>query len=93
MAYPFVQLPTFGEFIGRLTSNEYKCSFETDTFPMTDGDGDTHSIHYLKREVDGETIKCVIEIEDFDQRLSFTLLRSVCARLKINVKDFGLTLG
>jgi hypothetical protein len=93
MTYPFVQLPTFAEFIGRLTSKEFGCSFETVDNPMTDGYGECHSIHFLRRLIDGEERTYAIYIEDFGERISFSLLRSVCARLSIDSSAFGLTLG
>ena len=93
MAYPFVQLPTFDEFIGRLTSKEFGCTFETVEDPMMDGKGECHSIHFLQRFVGGEKLTYAIYIEDFGDRLSFSLLRSICARLEIDAKAFGLELG
>lgn len=93
MAYPFIQLPTFHEFIARLTSEEFGCTFKTATNPMTDADGESHGIHYLEREVAGDTATYVLHIEDFQEHLTPSLVRSVCARFEIDSAKFGLDLG
>jgi hypothetical protein len=91
MPYPLIHYPTFAEFIARLTS-EFKCQLGTLASPITDGDGESHAIHYLERVVDDQTIRCVIHIEDSDECITLSLLRSVLARLKIDPKLFGLSL-
>jgi hypothetical protein len=59
---------------------------------MTDGGGECHSIHYLERKLKDRTAQYVIHIDDFDERLTFSVLRSVCDRLEIDRTKFGLTL-
>lgn len=92
MAYPFVQLPTFEEFIGRLTSPEFKCTFETMPSPMETAE-ESISLHFLKRNADGVDHTYAIYIADFGERVTFSVLRSVCARLEIDLTAFGLELG
>ena len=93
MAYPFVQLPTFEEFIARVTSKEFGCTFETVESPMIHDETDAISIHFLKRIVNGDARNYVIYHSDFQDRMTFSVLRSICERLEIPVSAFGLTLG
>ncbi len=95
MAYPFVQFPTWSEFIGRLTSNEFGCEYDTVEGPMV-VDGDENqciSIHFLKRTVDGELCTYAVFIHDYEARVAPSVLRSVCDRLGVDHSAFGLNLG
>ena len=95
MAYPFAQLPTFAEFITRVTSSEFGCTFETIESPMiVDGDpNDRVSIHFLQRVWNGEKLNYAFYQDDFDARMEWTTVRSFCDRLEIPREAFGLTLG
>jgi hypothetical protein len=94
MPYPFVQSPTFAELIGRLTSSEFGCEFETVEAPMmVDGDeNQCISIHFLKRVIDGTPRTYALYVEDFETRVAFSVLRSILDRLEIDRAAFGLTL-
>ena len=95
MAYPFVQLPTFEQFINKVTAKPFECTFETVEAPMMiDGDdNDCVSINFFKRIVDGEAFTYAIFIDDFEARMAPSVVRSICARLHIPTEVFGLTLG
>jgi hypothetical protein len=60
---------------------------------MKDNHGESHSIHYLKKGTNGVARNCVIQICESDVRVTFSVIRSICARLHIDPAVFGLTLG
>ena len=86
MAYPFVPSLPFGEFRGKLIS-EYACRW--DVLPISYS---PRRLGVLERDVSGQTLDYVTDMEDADRVLPSTL-RSICARLKIDPADFGLVLG
>ena len=47
---------------------------------------------FFEREVNGETLRSPIHIEDDSERMTWTVIRSTCRRLKIDDTVFGLTL-
>lgn len=85
MAYPFIQWPTFGEFRARLI-DEFGCEY------TEIGTVNGSAIGCLKRTIDGDDLLYGVVLEDHD-RLSPTVIRSICARLGVDVAAFGLTLG
>ena len=93
MAYPFVQQCTFGEMIGRL-KDEFDCEYETVAAPMlVDGDEDQCvPIHFFKRTIEGKTRTHALYIHDYEDRVQFSVVRSICDRLDIPRSAFGLTL-
>jgi len=89
LAYPFIPLPSFDEFILKL-KKKYKCEYKTFSIKLN---GKTVKIEYFERSYYKKKIKCVVSIENKNDIIPPTLLRSICNRLKIDPKDFGLHLG
>ena len=85
MAYPFIEWPTFGAFRERLL-REFECQY--DTVGMING----APVGCLRRTVDGKTRRYGVTFSDHE-RLAPSVVRSICARLAIDVKGFGFTLG
>jgi L-2-hydroxyglutarate oxidase LhgO len=92
LAYPFTQFPKFGEFI-QIAGDEFQCSLKDLAYPVIPEGGAPLSIHYLERLFEGKTLTYVIDIQDFESRMTPTLLRSICTRLKIPLERFNLDLG
>ena len=86
MAYPFTPLPTFTDFKKQL-ENEFNCQFQIDN------DRTPFPIQFLERTVDGKKIKCTVNFENENEVLTPSVLRSICTRLNIDPKYFGLHLG
>lgn len=87
MAYPFVQMPTLDEFVDKaLTLGCREHSFEGRVV----GPRGPVRVRCLKGN---RNIICVLPDIDGDERLTPTVLRSLCNRLAIDVSHFGLHLG
>ena len=86
MAYPFIPLPKFIDFKKQLEKG-FNCQFRVDN------DGTPFPIQFFERMVDGRKIKCAVNFENEQEVLRPSVLRSICARLKIDPKHFGLHLG
>ena len=91
MAYPFVPMPSFAEFRGRLHS-EFNAEYKQLDFQITDPEGVDHDVFYFERTVRGVSYYAAIELPD-ETILTPSVLRSVCARLRIPLEKFGFTLG
>ena len=94
MAYPFTRLPSLAEFSQAL-KKKFSCEYKTlRGGGLEDDEGNLHQVKYFEREVDGQTIQCVVVLED-DAILLPSIVRSICARLKLDVKelDIGFDLG
>lgn len=89
MAYPFTQIPTFLELKDRLVS-EYDCAISELEEQVN---GDDHTIFYVERSINGTTKKCVIDKLDDSERITYSVIRTICTRLDIDPSDFGLPLG
>ena len=95
MAYPFTQAPTLAEFKSILES-EYQARFLEGPQLENKEDGDTYSITYFEREVEGEILQYAVVFDEGDEtetRVALHLVRSICQRLKIDPARFGFTLG
>lgn len=90
MAYPFMKFPTFAEFIEKLRSAHNIVLKDLDETIIKD---EAHlAIHYLEGVVDGKEVRCVIDIVDFAERVTPSVLRSVCARFGgLNQESFAST--
>lgn len=86
MAYPFTPLPKFTDFKKQL-KKDFDCQFQIDN------DGTPFPIQFFERIVDGKKIKCAVNFKNENGVLTPSVLRSICARLKIDSKHFGLHLG
>ncbi len=85
MAYPFIEWPSFGDLRQRLL-DEFGCTYDR---VGTINGADTWC---LARVVDGENRRYGVMYQDHE-RLAPSVVRSICARLKVDPKAFGLTLG
>ena len=84
------ELPSFSNFRQRL-EQEHGCRFcEAGNLQCTDGQ--VHSIAYIERIVDGESLTYVFVIDREGMNITWHLVRSVCARLRIDPASFGLDL-
>lgn len=85
MAYPFTPLPSFDDFKKRV-EKEFGCRFKVDNektpFP----------VQFFERTINGKKIKCAISFDNENEILTLSVLRSICARLKIDPVNFGLHL-
>ena len=86
MAYPFTPMPKFSEFKVRLEA-EFGCLFKTET------NGTPLPIQYFEKSVNGRVVRCVIRIDNENDIMTPSVLRSICTRLKIDLGTFGLILG
>ena len=91
MAYPFLRGMTFKEFRKRLES-EHGCEFKQGS-ELENQERDTFRISYVTREVDGKEIHRAMEFGNDDEFVNPSVVRSTCARLKIDVAEFGYHLG
>ena len=94
MAYPFTRLPSLAEFSQAL-KKKFDCEYKT--LPdggLEDEEGNLHRVKYFERVIDDQTIQCVVVLKD-DAILLPSMVLSICARLKIDVKelDIGFDLG
>ena len=85
MAYPFIDWPTFGAFRQRLVE-EFGCEYHEVATINSD------RVNRLRRTVDGDVRDYGVTYGD-DERVTPTVLRSICRRLDVDVKEFGLNLG
>ncbi|TMA72130.1 MAG: hypothetical protein E6J67_20905 [Deltaproteobacteria bacterium] len=91
MPYPMVQMPTWSDFQARLTG-EFKCTFGTQKFPA--GTTPLPSVPFVARVVNGTTYRCVFDMPAASNtRVALSVLRSICAKLRIDPAAFGLVLG
>lgn len=91
MPYPFVKLPTFGEFRAVL-EEEFDCEYkQLDQMSYEDPQGAKHPIFYIERKVGQEVYLAAVDVRDNDV-VQLTLLRSICGRLRIRLERFGLHL-
>ena len=89
MAYPFTRLPSLAEFSQAL-KKKFNCEYKT--LPdggLEDEEGNLYQVKYFEREVDGQTIQCVVVLED-DAILLPSIVCSICSRLKIDVTELGI---
>ena len=86
-AYPFMQWPTFEELRQRLL-DEYGCKY----VPLDGTTLNEAAVYCLERTVDGVVKRYGVMYES-DERLAPTVVRSICHRLKVDPREFGLTIG
>ena len=79
MAYPFGPMPMWGDFRGRLVS-KHGCTQGTVQVDGVD-------LPYLTRSADGKTYTAVVQILPDDKHLTPTVIRSICVRLGLDVRD------
>ena len=91
MAYPFAQLLTLPDFAERLRA-EFDCELKETEEPLVREGGRSIPIRYFERTTEEGTFQAVVDLND-DDMVQFTVLRSLCAQLRIPVEAFGLELG
>ena len=92
MAYPFAPLLTLAQFAKRL-HDEFDCELKETEEELTRDGGRSVPIRYFERKTDEGTLQAVIDHLNDDDLVQFSVLRSLCARLRIPVEPFGLDLG
>ena len=92
MAYPFAPALTLAEFIQR-ASTEFAAQVITPVIDLIGPRGSV-KVRYLMRKVDGETLVAAIPSDIADTTMLVpTVIRSLCAQLKIPLVPFGFTLN
>jgi hypothetical protein len=90
LAYPFTYLQTVAEFRNRLIQ-EYNCQLKT-TAAKDKETGQDFNAPYMERTIDGEVLQCSFFFEDDNERPLWSVVRSICRRLRIDPSSFGITL-
>jgi hypothetical protein len=80
MGYPFIQLPTWGDFLPMAQS---KFGVQIKTVQAT-------SDHYLFRDTEKEKRLASMPRLALGDRLQFEVIRSLCNQLDIPEKEFGV---
>ena len=73
---------------------EFGCEHKSLKDCLKDEAGSMHSIGYFERKLGANDVRtAVIEISEDTEMVLFSVIRSVCSRLGIDPKAFGLDLG
>ena len=92
MAFPFVELPTFGDFRERLAT-EFSCSYHALKGAVASFAGDgPEPVYYLERQIDGSARRYRVQYGD-DERLLPSEIRSICVHLDIDPAVFGVAMA
>ena len=93
MVYPFAKALTYAELKDRL-NKEFGCKLVQVSAKLKDSHGKEHAVFYFERTVSDQTTVRVAapDLKD-DDRVLFSVIRSLCNRLKVPLEPFGLTLG
>ncbi len=91
MAYPFAQLLTLADFAERLR-REFNCEMKETDEPLSREGGRSVPIRYFERVTDEGTFQAAIDLNEQDM-VQFSVLRSLCAQLRVPVEAFDLELG
>ena len=92
MAYPLAKAITYAELKDRL-QKEFSCKFLKADGKLTDPEGREHEVRYFERVVEGKTLQVSAPDLADDDRVLYSVIRSLCSRLHIDPTVFGLTLG
>jgi hypothetical protein len=92
MAYPLAKVPTYAEFRGRLEKELYCKHLKADG-KLKDPQGNEHDICYFEREVSGKTLRVAAPDLKDDEHVLWSVVRSVCNRLQVDLAAFGLDIG
>jgi hypothetical protein len=87
VAYPFIRFPKFADFIEDLRA-EHQIDLKDLDEPLVKDETTHIAVHYLEGNVDGKTVRYVIDVLDFDERITPSVLRSICARFKLEAESF-----
>jgi len=86
-----MKFPTFGEFRAKVVA-EFGAAYKQLPDSLCINDGEPEPVHYLERSSNGQVRRYAVAIRD-DEKLAPSVLRSLCKRLDLDPKDFGLHLG
>lgn len=89
MAYPFTQALPWKEFLAQLKTLNVQLKHET----IRGLQGKIIPVTYLEHKMDGKTFYCELEISALEKCVLPSMVRYICARLKIHPRVFGLDLG
>jgi len=87
MAYPFEQAPRFSDFLERLK----KVGVELKETKGALADNQ-QKVAYLYRSIESEPFYYPLSFASDDERVQWTVVRAVCAALKVDPVIFGLSL-
>jgi hypothetical protein len=88
--YPMVQSPLLGDFLDTL-KKKYAVSVEESKSALHGPRGPV-SLRHLKRTVDGKVRVALLPDIGLEERIMFTVVRSICVQLRIPPADFGFNL-
>jgi hypothetical protein len=91
-AYPFAPLLTLEQLTERLTT-EFGCTLTQTKGNLTKEGGSSLPIVYFERQTDQGTLRAVVHVPQHDALIQFSVMRSICAQLRIDPAAFGLELG
>jgi hypothetical protein len=99
VAYPFIHCPSWREVIDRLDKEHQIAFHQTPPIQTPEGkplqvaDGEDLTIQYFEHKTDAETFRSVVSFVDENERILPSMMRSICASLRISPAFFGLELG
>lgn len=86
-------MPTLGEFIVRLTSDEYKAKIRKIKSTLIGPRGEANIEFLIRTGEDGKIKIAIVPNLRQDEHLTPSILRSLCNQLDIPPADFGLILN
>lgn len=92
MAYPFTAAIHYGEFKDRI-AREFDVTTVRLRGTLIDPQGAVHDVYYFERRVGDRVLRAPVPDLPDDTIVLFSVMRSVCARLEISARAFGLELG
>jgi hypothetical protein len=91
VAYPFSKVPLYGEVKQRL-EKEFGCKYLRADGKLVGPDKREHAVYYFERVLKNKTLRASApDLGDKDHIL-WSVLRSLCARLEVDLAAFGLDL-
>jgi hypothetical protein len=72
---------------------EFNCKYIKLAAKVRDPNGAEREIHYFERKVDKVVIRAVGPDLKDEERVAYSVVRSLCVKLKIDPAEFGLVLG
>jgi hypothetical protein len=91
-AYPFAPAPTYAE-LKQAFQDEFNCKLLKLDHSIRDLQGNEHPIYYFEREHEGKIYRVVAPDLQNDDRVLYSVTRSLCNKLRIPPARFGLVLG
>ena len=92
MAYPFSKVPLYGEVKARL-EKEFACKYVKVDGKLVGPDGKAHDVYYFERAVKGKILRVNAPDLSDKEYILWSVLRSLCTRLDVDLKAFGLDIG